>query len=72
MTKNQKKKAPKIKARRAKASGRTIRIPISASKATTQDVEKAIEDKLATQPTDLFRDSRKIIIVIEKFGGRAE
>jgi hypothetical protein len=72
MKKNQKKKAPKTKAQWAKAGGRTIRIPISASKATTQDVEKAIADKLATQATDLFRDSRTIIIVIEKFGGRPE
>jgi hypothetical protein len=66
------KTAPKTKAQRAKAGGRSIRIPISASKATTQDVEKAIADKLATQPTNLFRDNRKIIIVIEKFGGRSE
>lgn len=72
MAKNQKKRAPKTKAKRTKAGGRTIRIPISASEATTQDVEKAIADKLATQPTNLFRDSRKIIIVLEKFGGRAE
>jgi hypothetical protein len=70
MTKNPKKKAPKTKAQRAKASGHTIRIPISASKAEAQDVEQAIADKLATHPTNLFRDSRKLIIVLEKFGGR--
>ena len=72
MTKNQKKKAPKTKGKSTKAGGRTIRIRISASKATTQNVEEAIADKLATQPTDLFRDRRKIILVIEKFGGRPE
>jgi hypothetical protein len=72
MTKNPKKKSPETKPHRAKAGGPTIRIPISASEATAQNVEKAIADKLATKPTNFFRDNRKIIIVIEKFGGRPE
>jgi hypothetical protein len=72
MKKTPKKKAPAGKSRRARARGVTLRIPISESRATAQDVEKAIADKLATQPTNLFRDTRKVIIVIEKFGGRPE
>lgn len=72
MTKNPKKKSPGTKTHRATAGAPTIRIPISASKATTQNVEKAIADKLATKSTNLFRDNRKVIIVIEKFGGRPE
>ncbi len=73
MAKNTKKKAPKKKSHRARARGaQTLRISISESHATTQDVEKAISEKLATQPTDLFRSSEKLIIVVEKFGGRPD
>ena len=72
MKKNKKKKTPKAKPRRAKSGGPTLRIPISASKTELQDVEQAIADKLSAQPTNVFRDHRKVIIVVEKFGGRPE
>jgi hypothetical protein len=68
MTKNPKKKAPKKKPRRAKARGpRTLRIRISESETTRQDIERAIKKKLATQPTDLFRSNDTLIIVVEEF-----
>lgn len=67
MTKNPKKKAFKKEPRRATARGeRTLRIRISEC-STREDVERAIKEKLATQPTDLFKNNDTLIIVIEEF-----
>lgn len=67
MAKNRKKKTPNKKSRRARAEEPLkIRIPIRESKATTPDVELAITAKLATQPTDLFKQNDKVIIVLER------
>lgn len=68
MAKKKKHQASKRKSKRAKTKVvRKLEVPISASKATIADVEAAIAEKLATQPTDLFMKNEKVIIEVEEF-----
>lgn len=68
MAKKKRPKASRSKPRRATTIGRPrLQVPISVSKATIQEVEVAIADKLASQPTDLFVKNEKVIIEIEQF-----
>jgi hypothetical protein len=65
------------KSRRQKTSikkprGRSTRkrvvliVKVEKSKSSTPDVEKAISEKLRTQPTDLFKKNDKVVIECEK------
>lgn len=66
MAKKSKKNPSKKKYKRAP---RTIRITVGKrTKPTHAAVEQAIKEKLATQPTDLFRDTQTVMIVIEDEG----
>jgi hypothetical protein len=62
-----KKKTPKTKAQAAKKKATTIHIKIADTKITAHDIEKAIAEKLGTEPTNFFRDNRRIIIIVEQF-----
>jgi hypothetical protein len=66
MAKDPKKKSPKKKPRRARREPRTLRIKIK--KRGIKDVELAIKKKLDAEPTDLFRNSDTLIIVLEDEG----
>ena len=68
MAKKKRYQASERKSKRAKTKVvRKLEVPFSASKATIPDVEAAIAEKLATQPTDLFMKNEKIIIELEEF-----
>lgn len=71
MAKNKRQKASRQKTKQGKTKAlkalRKLEVPISPSKATIQEVELAIANKLATQPTDLFMKNEKVIIEIEQF-----
>jgi hypothetical protein len=67
MRKKSKKTAPRKKGRRPP---RTIRIRVGKrTKPTHEAVELAIKEKLVAQPTDLFRDTQTVVIVLEDEGG---
>lgn len=63
-----KKKAPKKKSRREEEGIHAIRVPLKRSQKTThQDVELAIQKRLASEPTDVIQDDDTLVIVIERF-----
>lgn len=65
MPKKSSKKAPK----RKRPAPRRILIEVGKEKPPTlEDVELAIKEKLATQPTDFFRNTDTVIITIEDEG----
>jgi hypothetical protein len=64
MAEDHRKKSPKKKPRRAREQEpRALRIKIT--KRTIEDVDLAIKKKLEAEPTDLFRNSDTLIIVLE-------
>lgn len=68
MPKKKRPTASRRKPRRALTLGRPkLQVPISVSKATIQEVEAAIANKLASQPTDLFVKNEKVTIEVEQF-----
>lgn len=70
MAKNKRQQASRRKTKQAKTKALRalkLEVPISPSKATIQEVELAIANKLATQPTDLFMKNEKVIIECEQF-----
>lgn len=68
MAKKKRRTASRRKPRRAiTLAGPKLQVPISVSKATIQEVEAAIANQLATQPTDLFVKNEKVIIEVEQF-----
>jgi hypothetical protein len=68
MKKKSKSKAPKKRSRRPPVK---IRIEVGkGTKPTIEVVELAIKEKLATYPTDLFRNNRTVIIQIQEEGGQ--
>ena len=68
MAKKKRRTASRGKPRRAMTlAGLKLQVPISVSKATIQEVEAAIANKLASQPTDLFMKNEKVIIEVEQF-----
>lgn len=44
---------------------RAFRIELGKDKTTVKDIELAIKNKLATQPTDLLRKASTVVIVVE-------
>ena len=66
---NSKKSAPKKKTRRKTAEGiHAIRVPLKKSRKTTrQEVELAIKNRLASEPTDILQDDDTLVIVLERF-----
>ena len=63
MAKN-KKNATKNKGRKVTK----LQVKIRPTKGGLQDVESAINEKLSTQPTDLFTRNEKVIIECEQIG----
>jgi hypothetical protein len=64
MAKHPTKRSPKKKPRQAREQEpRALRIKIT--KRTIEDVDLAIKEKLEAEPTDLFRNSDILIIVLE-------
>ena len=67
MAKSRNQKTSIKKSRRRSTRGRVVLVvEIEKSKSNTQDVEKAISEKLRTQPTDLFKTNDKVVIECEK------
>jgi len=65
MRKKSGKKAPK----RKRPAPRRILIEVGKEKPPTlEDIELAIKEKLATQPTDFFRNTDTVIIILEDIG----
>lgn len=58
------KKSPRRSARREVV----LVVAVEESRSDTLDLEKAISDKLRTQPTDLFKKNDKVVIECEKEG----
>lgn len=64
-----KKKSRKKPAEKKRPAPRKIFIEVGKNKKpTVDDVELAIKKKLATQPTDFFKNTDTVIIVIEDEG----
>ncbi|MBV8891301.1 MAG: hypothetical protein JO266_04890 [Acidobacteria bacterium] len=63
------------KKRRGRRRGgvRALRVPIKRStKITSRDVERAIEEKLASTRTDVFGHNDTLVIVVEQQGHRGD
>jgi hypothetical protein len=69
MPNNPKKSASEKKTRRKRAEGiHAIRVPLKRSRETTrQEVELAIKQRLASEPTDILQDDDTLVIVLERF-----
>lgn len=69
MAKGPKKKSfPKRRRHRKQPEPRAIKIEIQKPGKKKKDVELAIQKALDTEPTDLFRSSDTLIILIEEEG----
>ncbi len=67
MRKKSKKPAPKMKHRRPRRP-LLVWVEVEHETSTLQDVERAIKEKLATHPTDLFRKTETVVIVVQVEG----
>jgi hypothetical protein len=65
--KKTKRKAPARSRRAGVMDVFRLQVPITFEKASVQDVEQAIAEKLRTVETDLFRKTEKVIIECEQF-----
>ena len=71
MAKSRRQKTSMKKSRRRSTRREVVLIvKVEESKSDTLDLEKAIRDKLRTQPTDLFKKNDKVVIECEKEGWR--
>jgi RecA-family ATPase len=69
MAKSKRQKTSMKKSRRRSARGEVVLIvEVEESRSDILDLEKAIRDKLRTQPTDLFKTNDKVVIECEKEG----
>jgi hypothetical protein len=67
MTKKPKKTAPN-KEHRGPRRPLLVWVEVENKKSRLQDVEQAIREKLGTQPTDLFRKTETVVIVVQVEG----
>ena len=67
MAKSRRPKTSIKKTRRRSTRGRVVLVvEVKKLRSNTPDVEKAISEKLRTQPTDLFKINDKVVIEVEK------